>query len=383
MRKKLLAILFFIILQTPVFSITTEKTYNDVWKLVDKVYIDKSKNSQEWSRWHNKYSKHIVTEDDAIVAINSMLLSLNDPYVRFFNNKNFKEFTDKIGAVNDELGLEVSYIEKKVIINKVTFEKPAYISGIKINDEILKINKKNVKNMTFKEVLYNLASNGKDSTEITIKRGKIIKKLVVHYNNSKISKAETSGSITNMSDNIGYIRISSFLNQEDAEKFKEQLISYQDKDAIILDLRDNRGGFINTALEYADTLMSDKVFTQIISAEGTKKIKKTKNNPLYKKPLVVLINKKTISAAEIFAAALQDNKRAVIVGENSYGKSCIQTFFELSDGTGITITTKKYLTPNSKDISGIGIQPDYIVIQKDNIDEQLEKAKEILLKNNN
>ena len=189
--------------------------------------------------------------------------------------------------------------------------------------------------------------------------------------------------IGKVDDNLGYIRLSSFLSRNAASEFQEALNKYRDKDGIIVDLRSNPGGLLTNAIYIADMFLSSKVIVSTVDKDGYKDTQNSLAQVVTNQPVVVLINGGSASASEILSGALKDNKRAIIVGKKSFGKGLVQEINKLPDGSALHITIQKYLTPNGSDINKKGITPDYVVdiTEKDieaNKDPQLEKACEVL-----
>ena len=186
-------------------------------------------------------------------------------------------------------------------------------------------------------------------------------------------------------DKIGYIRLSSFMGKNSGNDFKQELIKLKDKEGIIVDLRANTGGLLTNALEIADMFLSDEIIVSTVDRDNYKDTSKSGRSYISDQPLVILINKGSASASEILSGALKDNHRALLIGENSFGKGLVQEVKSLTPfGAGLNITVQKYLTPNGTDINKKGIAPDIEVKLteqniKDKDDVQLKKAQDVLL----
>ena len=206
----------------------------------------------------------------------------------------------------------------------------------------------------------------------------------VIYPNIELKSVSTKApKLGQVDDNIGYIRLSSFISKNAASEFKTALKSYEDKDGIIIDLRSNPGGLLTNAIYIADMFLSSKVIVSTVDKYGYKETQKSMSQVTTNQPIVVLINGGSASASEILSGALKDNNRAIIVGKKSFGKGLVQQISKLPDGSALHITIQKYLTPNGTDIHKKGIVPDYVVELteqdvKEKRDPQLAKACEII-----
>ena len=188
---------------------------------------------------------------------------------------------------------------------------------------------------------------------------------------------------TKIPDDIAYIRLSSFISRNAASEFSQILNANKDKKGFIVDLRSNPGGLLTNAIYISDMFLDGKVIVSTVDRDGYKETQRANRGMVTNKPLVVLINKGSASASEIFSGAMKDNGRAVIVGEQSFGKGLVQEVNKLPYEAGINITIQKYLTPNGTDINKKGITPDVVVELteehvKNKDDVQLKKAVEIL-----
>lgn len=183
-------------------------------------------------------------------------------------------------------------------------------------------------------------------------------------------------------DDICYIRLSSFISRNAAKEVREIILNNPDKKSFILDLRSNPGGLLSNAIYISDMFLNGGDIVSTVDRDGYKETQKASGALLTTKPLVVLLNKGSASASEIFSGAMKDNKRAVLVGTQSFGKGLVQEINKLPNNSGINITIQKYLTPNGTDIHKKGITPDVVVELtdeqiKNKDDAQLKKAIEI------
>ena len=185
-----------------------------------------------------------------------------------------------------------------------------------------------------------------------------------------------------MPKDISYIRLSSFISRNAAKEFSDILTSATDKKAFIIDLRSNPGGLLSNAIYISDMFLNGGAIVSTVDRDGYKETTKANRGVVTSKPIVILVDKGSASASEIFSGAMKDNKRGVIIGTQSFGKGLVQEINKLPNNAGINITIQKYLTPNGTDIHKKGITPDIVVeLTEDDIknknDVQLKKAIEV------
>lgn len=389
----LLAVVFAvgIFLSNSGFAATSPQAlYDEVWKLVNSRFVDFTKNGQNWSIWRHRYDNQLKTEEDAYVAIDSMLSSLNDRYTRFLNPEEFSDETNSIRATLFGIGIQIGVRNDQVVVIAPIEDTPAEKAGLKSQDIILQINGESTKGMSVKDAADRIRGEKGSTVKLTVKRGdKAPKEYVVMRDEIKLKSVSDTPPIT-LSDNIGYIRLSSFLSKTAAEELKNTLNKESEKQGYILDLRGNPGGLLTNAIVIADYFLDHGGIVSTVDRDGYKETKSSTSGVLTSKPLVVLINEGSASASEILSGALRDNNRAILVGKKSFGKGLVQEINALPNGSGVNITTQKYLTPNDTDINKVGILPDIDVSMpelkddetydpKKQGDPQLSKAQEVLL----
>lgn len=346
---------------------------------VQTSFYDKSMNNQNWSYWRDRYITQIHTIDDAYVAIDSALESLDDPYTRFLRPEEFKEQSMNINAKLHGIGVNIAQLGSNATIVGVLDDTPAQKAGLKVGDIILKVDDKDVKGLKLNEVA-NLVRGEVDS-KVILKISRDNKTIVYNIKRSEIKiktvKLKKDG-------DIAHIVISSFLSQNTPDEVKEALSKSKNAKGIILDLRGNTGGLLPNAIEIANMFLPEGNIVSVVDRNGKKiNLEGKKNNNYIKTPLVILINEGSASASEILSGALKDYDRAILVGEKTFGKGLVQRIETIQEENGLNITIAKYLTPNGTDINKKGIEPDYKVefSQKDFLnhkDPQLKKAKQIL-----
>ena len=297
-------------------------------------------------------------------AINGVLQSL-DPYSAYMSPELFKEMqTDtrgEFGGLGIEIGMEAGVVK---VISPID-DTPAAAAGIKAGDYIVKIGKNQVQGKTLMEAVKLMRGPVGTSIDLTVRRKNVKRPLEFKITRKIIEVKSVSSELISKKRNIGYIRLKSF-NENSDKQFLKSIKNFEKNKKIkgyVLDLRNNPGGLLTQAINITDFFLDDG---EIVSTKGrnvseTRKFFARKGDEVKGKPIVVLINNGSASAAEIFAGALKDHKRAIILGENSYGKGSVQSIIPLKNGGGIRLTISKYYLPSGKSISEVGVTPDILV----------------------
>lgn len=369
------------------YAYTPQSLYDQVWKLITVKYVDQTNNAQDWNKWRHRYDMHIKTDEDAYVAINTMLQSLNDPYTKFLDPKEFEDETSSIKGSLKGIGVQIGVRDGKLLIIAPIEDTPGERAGLLAEDEILEIDGVSTKGITVQKAADKIRGEIGTAVELLIKReGQPVKTYRIVRDEIEIKAVSLKiPEDTKISDKVGYIRLSSFISKNAANEFKAALEELSDKKGYIIDLRSNPGGLLSNAIVLADLFLDGNTIVSTVDRDGYKNTTRAARFTQIDKPIVVLINRGSASASEIFSGALKDNQRAVIVGEKSFGKGLVQEINKLPGGSGVNITIQKYLTPNGTDINKKGIEPDIEVklteedVENKN-DVQLLKANEILLK---
>ena len=297
-------------------------------------------------------------------AINGVLQSL-DPYSAYMSPELFKEMqTDtrgEFGGLGIEIGMEAGVVK---VISPID-DTPAAKAGIKSGDYIVKIDNIQVQGKSLMEAVKLMRGPVGTSIELTIRRKNIKKPIKIKITRQIIEVKSVSSKILGDKKNLGYIRLKSF-NENSDKQFNQIIREYEKSnkiDGYILDLRNNPGGLLTQAINITDFFLDDGeiVSTKARKRSETRKFFARKGDEIKGKPIIVLINNGSASASEIFAGALKDHKRAIILGENSYGKGSVQSIIPLQDGGGIRLTISKYYLPSGDSISEVGVTPDIFV----------------------
>ena len=302
-------------------------------------------------------------------AINGVLQSL-DPYSAYMSPDLFKEMqTDtkgQFGGLGIEIGMEAGVVK---VISPID-DTPAAKAGIKAGDYIVKIGKEQVQGKSLMEAVKLMRGPVGSSIDLTVRRKNLKKPLEFKITRKIIEVQSVSSSVISKDKNLGYIRLKSF-NENSDEQFLKSIKKFEKNSTIkgyVLDLRNNPGGLLTQAINITDFFLDDG---EIVSTKGrkvseTRKFFARKGDEIMGKPIIVLINNGSASASEIFAGALKDHKRAIILGENSYGKGSVQSIIPLRNGGGMRLTISKYYLPSGKSISDVGVTPDILVEETGN-----------------
>ena len=307
----------------------------------------------------NEYVEDIDQAEAMDSAINGLLQSL-DPYSAYMNPEIFKESQSETSGEFGGLGIEVSMEAGVVKVIAPIDDTPASRAGIKAGDYIVKINEEQVRGKTLMEAVNVMRGPVGSSIELTVRR-KGLKKAKIFKITREI--IEIKSVISKLFDNkVGYLRLRAF-NQNSSDQLKKEISKIEKNKKLvgyILDLRNNPGGLLNQAIEITDLFLNDG---EIVSTKGRKsrenrKFFARKGDKIKGKPLIVLINNGSASASEIVAGALQDQKRAVLLGESTFGKGSVQSIIPLKNKGALRLTISKYYLPSGKSISEVGVFPD-------------------------
>tara|TARA_B110000305_G_scaffold19883_1_gene18361 strand:- start:227 stop:1378 length:1152 start_codon:yes stop_codon:yes gene_type:complete len=321
-------------------------------------------------------------------AINGLLQSL-DPYSAYMSPKSFNGMqTDtrgEFGGLGIEIGMESGVVK---VISPID-DTPAANAGIKSGDYIVRINDQQVQGKTLTEAVELMRGPIGSEIKLTIRRRNEKKALEFKIKRAVIEVRSVEAKIIGEKNEIGYLRLKSF-NENSDEQLFEKINNFEKKKKLtgyILDLRNNPGGLLTQAISITDFFLDDG---EIVSTKGrkiseTRRFFSRKGDGINGKPLIVITNNGSASASEIVSGALKDHKRAIILGEKSYGKGSVQSIIPLKNGGGLRLTISKYYLPSGKSISEVGVLPDIFVeeIGKDfkintETDNQLKYAVDLL-----
>ena len=335
-------------------------------KNIDKLYEKIDLLGEVLEKVQDEYVDEIDQAEVMDFAINGILQSL-DPYSAYMNPKIYEEMQTETSGEFGGLGIEVSMEGGVVKVISPIDDTPAARVGVKAGDYIVRINGEQVQGKTLMEAVNLMRGPVGSPIEITIRR-KGLKKAKIFTITREI--IEIKSVISKLIDNeIGYLRLRAF-NENSSNQLKGEISKLEKNNKLvgyILDLRNNPGGLLSQAVRISDFFLDDG---EIVSTRGRKsrenrKFFAKKGDRIKGKPLIVLINNGSASAAEIVAGALQDQKRAILLGETTYGKGSVQSIIPLRNKGAIRLTISKYYLPSGKSISEVGVTPDIRVEEED------------------
>ncbi len=360
MRYCLIVILF---LKNLLFINPSFSAENDIYKKIDLF-------GEVLEKINDEYVDEIDQSESMDSAINGLLQSL-DPYSAYMSPEIFNEMQTETSGEFGGLGIEVSMESGVVKVISPIDDTPASEAGIKAGDYIVKIENTQVQGKTLSEAVELMRGPVGSSIELTIRRRGEKKALTFNITREIIEIQSVKTDL--LESNIGYIRLTSFNENsgEQIEKKIKELEKNQNVKAYILDLRNNPGGLLSQAIRISDFFLDNGeiVSTKSRHSSENRKWFAKKGDLTNGKTLMVLINYGSASASEIVAGALKDHKRAIILGENSFGKGSVQSIIPLKNKGAIRLTVAKYYLPSGKSISEVGVSPDI------KIDEEGEKFK--------
>jgi len=316
--------------------------------------------SEVLSKIDKEYVESINQSDVMDAAINGVLQSL-DPYSAYMSPEMFDNMQTETSGQFGGLGIEVGMEHGVVKVISPIDGTPASRAGVKAGDYIVKINDIQVQGKSLTEAVELMRGKVGSEIKITVRR-RGVKKAIIFNITREIIKIESVKGSKYIDEGIGYLRLTSF-NENSGDQIKKKIKDFNKKSDLkgyILDLRNNPGGLLSQAIKIADFFLEDG---EILSTKGRKKSENRKwfakkGDLTNGKTLVILINYGSASASEIVAGALKDHKRAILVGENSYGKGSVQSIIPLRNKGAIRLTISKYYLPSGESISEVGVTPD-------------------------
>ncbi len=334
---------------------------DEVWQIIDRQYVDGTFNQVDWQAVRKQYlSKNYSSEKQAYSAIREMLKKLDDPYTRFMDPEQFKDLQVDTSGELTGIGIEIGLDEKtkKLIVISPIEDTPAFKAGLLARDIIIKINGKSTEGMDTRQAVVLIRGEAGTPVTLTVLRDNQQKEFNITRAKIEVNPVHYALRQTSIG-NVGYIRLSQFSanapkGMQDAIKDlgNKQVVGY------VLDLRGDPGGLLYSSIEIARMWLNNGTIVSTKDRQGEVEREVANGHPLTDKPLVVLVDKGSASASEILSGALQDNKRALLVGTQTFGKGLVQSVRPLENGSGMAVTIAKYYTPANKDINKRGITPD-------------------------
>ena len=346
------------------FQDSPKEIVDEVWQIINHQYVDTHFNNKDWLKVRQEYlDKSYTDKEDAYKAIREMLKQLGDPYTRFMDPEEFQNMQIDTSGELTGVGIQIAKDEKtdRLLVIAPIEETPAFKAGILAQDLIIKIDGVDTKGMDVNDAV-NLI-RGKSGTKVTLTVDRDGKESDYELAREKIEIHPVRAHIENTSiGKVGYIRLTQF-SQQSAQEMREAIEDLESKQvtSYVLDLRSNPGGLLYSSIDIARMWINEGTIVSTVDRKGVSDRKSASNNALTDKPLVVLVDGGSASASEILSGALQDNKRATLLGTKTFGKGLVQSVRSLGDGSGLAVTIAKYLTPSGRDINKHGIEPDVVL----------------------
>ena len=350
--------------EATVLNNSYKEVIDHVWQIVYRDFLDSNGKFQK-SNWINLrkevLSKTYSDSNEAYDAIRDMLSKLDDSYTRFLEPKEFNQM--RIDTSGELTGVGIQIVKDKesddlIIISPIEGS-PAFDAGIEARDKILSIDDISTEGMNIENAVKLIRGQRGTKVKLEILRGS--QSFFKTLSREKIEIKSVSSKVNQTKNGllIGYVRIKQF-NANASKETKDAIKDLETKKVAgyVLDLRSNPGGLLESSIDISRHFINKGVIVSTVSKDGLKETKKGNGQALTKKPLVVLVNEGSASASEIVSGAIKDNKRGKLVGKKTFGKGLVQSMRTLVDGSGLTVTVAKYLTPNGTDINKSGIIPD-------------------------
>ncbi len=355
---------------------------DQVWQLVNREYVDGKFNQQNWqSIRQDLLSKNYSSREEAYIAVREALKKLGDPYTRFMDPKQYEALTSQTSGEVSGIGVRMELNEKtkRLTVVEAIENSPALKAGVKAGDQILAIDGKPTQGLKVEDASKLIRGKAGSAIALRLRRGQ-------NDFDLKLTRATievpTVRAILRQEGNkrVGYIRLREFSSHA-ADQMRRAIrdLGTKGADSYVLDLRGNPGGLLQSSIEIARMWMDSGSIVRTVDREGASdETFKANRTALTKLPLAVLIDGNSASASEILTGALKDNKRAVVVGSQSFGKALVQSVHELADGSGVAITIAHYYTPQGTDINHKGIAPDVKIDLTDAQQRQLATNPDLL-----
>ena len=341
-----------------------KEVIDQVWQIVYRDYLDSSGAYNE-GRWRqlrrDLLSKSYGGSADSYEAIRGMLASLNDPYTRFLDPKEFKEMQIDTSGELMGVGIQLSLDKatKELIVVSPIEGTPASRAGVQSKDVIVSIDGASTQGMSTADAVKLIRGPEGSEVVLGLRRGGQVLSVPLIRARIEINAVKSALNTAPNGSKVGYIRLKQF-NANASREMRKAIKTLEDQGAegYVLDLRSNPGGLLEASVDIARQWLNEGTIVSTRTREGIRDVRRATGSAMTDKPMVVLIDQGSASASEILSGALQDNQRAQLVGQKTFGKGLVQAVRGLADGSGMTVTIAKYLTPKGTDIHKNGIQPD-------------------------
>ncbi|MEM9214228.1 MAG: S41 family peptidase [Cyanobacteria bacterium P01_F01_bin.150] len=339
-----------------------QQLLSEAWHVVDRSYVDDTFNHQNWWKVRQKALKQpLSTPEEAYTAIEEMLSLLDDPFTRLLRPQQYQSLQTSTAGELTGVGLQlVQDLETEDLIVIAPMEgSPAQKAGIQSQDRITAIDGVSTHTFDLEEAARRMRGQIGSHVKLTILREQESHSFEIVRDRITLNPVQAELRQQDDGSKFGYIRLSQF-NGNATTQMREGLqeLEEQGAESYILDLRNNPGGLLQAGIDISRLWLDDGTIVYTANRNGIQDRFDASNTSLTQDRLIVLVNSGTASASEILSGALQDNHRAILVGEKTFGKGLIQSLFNLSDGSGIAVTVARYETPAHNDINKLGITPD-------------------------
>lgn len=377
MYKRVFSVAFVFVLQlaiafgcwvAPAAALSEDQNlFMQVWRIVNQAYVDESFNHQNWWFVRQNALKHpFRNREETYEAIEKMLARLDDPFTRFLRPEQYRSLQVNTSGELTGIGLQIALDGETGTIEVVApiDGSPAEAAGLQPRDRIVEIDGVSTVGLTLDEAAAKMRGPIGTTVTLTVNRGSEATTESVALVRDRIALNPVVADLKTTPDGlkVGYIRLSQF-NANATEEVGRAIEELENRgvNGYVLDLRNNPGGLLQAGVEIARLWLDRGTIVYTVNRQGILGSFDATGQALTDAPLVVLVNQGTASASEILAGALQDNGRAQLIGEKTFGKGLIQSLFDLADGSGVAVTVAKYETPNHHDINKLGIVPDVVV----------------------
>ena len=359
-------------------SDSPKEVMDQAWQIVFRDYLDTTGkyNQEKWRQLRrNLLAKSYGSPKEAYEAIRGMLATLSDPYTRFLDPREFKEMQIDTSGELSGVGIQLSLDKdtKELVVIAPIEGSPASRAGVQPKDVIVSIDGKATKGMSTEDAVKLIRGRAGTTVKLVLRRKG--QNIDVPLTRELIELHAVTHQVNTSPDGakIGYLRLRQF-NANAAKDMRSAIrdLESQGVQGYVLDLRSNPGGLLMASVEIARQWLNEGVIVSTKTREGIQDVRRATGRALTTRPLVVHVNEGSASASEILSGALQENNRAVLVGQKTFGKGLVQSVRGLSDGSGMTVTIAKYLTPLNHDIHHRGIVPDVSVKMSDSEAERLK-----------
>jgi carboxyl-terminal processing protease len=360
------------------FSESPKELIDEVWQIINRQYVDATFNQVDWQALRNQYlDQNYSNQEEAYEAIREMLSELGDPYTRFMNPDEFKSMQIDTSGELTGVGIQIAKDEEsdRLIVIAPIEDSPAFEAGILARDLIVKIDGQDTLGMDVNDAVKMIRGEEGTKVTLTIKRGGEEIDYPISRTRIEIHPVRARVEKTDLGE-VGYIRLNQF-SANAAQEMRDSIEEFEKEKVVgyILDLRSNPGGLLYASVEIARMWLDEGAIVSTVNRGGEVDREQATNRAITDKPLVILVDGGSASASEILSGALQDNKRAVLVGTQTFGKGLVQSVRSLGDGSGLAVTIAKYLTPSGRDINKEGIPPDVVFELSEEQRKQLQSDR--------